>query len=56
MEFAIVKSENILSEFVNINMHCRIDVWEYQIESAISVFVLFCFFFFTCSWGNTRSE
>ena len=38
MEFEIVKGENISSEFVNVNMHCWIDVLEYQIEGAISVF------------------
>ena len=49
MEFAILKGENIPVEFVNINMHCRIDVLEYQIEGAISVF------FFPRSQGNTQS-
>ena len=39
MEFAnLVKGENILLEFVNVNMRCRINVSEYQIEGALSVF------------------
>ena len=32
MEFAIVKGENIPSEFMNVKLHCRINVSEYQIE------------------------
>ena len=48
MEFAIVKGENILSEFVIINMHCRISVSEYQIEGTISVIFFSCAARATC--------